>query len=267
MIEMAAHSNGMIQQSDWLLPQVILAAFFLTGLLLYMIGLFISKRRFSSWPAYRTICWIAGTILALSAVAGPLAGLARSSFLYHMVGHLLLGMLAPLMMAIAAPVTILMRALPVTKARRISRILRSEPVRIISNPVTASLLNVGGLWLIYTTPIYTWMHDYPFLYLLIHIHVFLAGYLFTISLIYTDPVSHRTSYLFRSIVLILALAAHGILSKYLYAHPPAEVPVHEAEGGAMIMYYGGDAIDLILIIILCLHWYKSYKPEYVSSTA
>jgi len=46
-------------------------------------------------------------------------------------------------------------------------------------------------------------------------------------------------------------ACHGILSKYIYAHPPMGVPIDQAKTGGLVMYYGGDAIGLILITILC----------------
>jgi putative membrane protein len=99
------------------------------------------------------------------------------------------------------------------------------------------------------------------LHLFVHIHVFMAGYLFTVTMVYIDPVSHRYSYKFRSVILILSLASHGILSKYIYASPPAGVAVVQAERGAMLMYYGGDIIDLLLIWLLCYQWYKSYRQR------
>jgi hypothetical protein len=55
------------------------------------------------------------------------------------------------------------------------------------------------------------------------------------------------------------LAAHGILAKYLYAHPPAGV-LH-AEAGAQLMYYGGDVLDLILIVVFCRQWYTATDPN------
>ena len=67
------------------------------------------------------------------------------------------------------------------------------------------------------------MHQSIFLHLFIHLHVFIAGYLFTMSMIYIDPARYRCSYIYRSIVLIIALAGHGILSKYIYAYPPIGV--------------------------------------------
>jgi cytochrome c oxidase assembly factor CtaG len=45
-----------------------------------------------------------------------------------------------------------------------------------------------------------------------------------------------------------------------YTQPPAGVPVEQAEKGSMIMYYGGDLIDAVLIFILCHQWFKSARP-------
>ncbi len=104
------------------------------------------------------------------------------------------------------------------------------------------------------------MHQNILLHLFIHLHVFIAGYLFTISIIYIDPAPHRYSYRYRAIVLIIALAGHGILSKYIYAYPPTGVVTTQAEIGGMLMYYGGDLIDIILIFIFCLQWFRASRP-------
>jgi putative membrane protein len=79
--------------------------------------------------------------------------------------------------------------------------------------------------------------------------------------VYIDPTPHRLSYLYRSLVLLFALSAHAILAKHIYAFPPAGVAKQEAEIGGMLMYYGGDAIDLIIIIMLCHQWYRSTQPK------
>lgn len=253
--------GAVMHQITDLVTQLALAGPFIIGLFLYFLAIFFSRKKERSWPVHRTIFWISGVFFAVVAVAGPVANRAHNDFTFHMAGHLLLGMLAPLLMALAAPMTLLLRALSVTSARSVTRLLRSKPIRILSDPITASVLNIGGLWVLYTTPIFHAMHDNILLYLVVHFHVFLAGYLFTISIVYIDPIAHRTSYVYRSIVLVLALAGHGILAKYLYAHPLDGVPASQAETGGMLMYYGGDAVDLILLIILFFHWYKSTSPK------
>lgn len=129
----------------------------------------------------------------------------------------------------------------------------------IRHPIIASILNVGGLWLLYTTSLFNMMHEYILLYVFIHLHIFLAGYLFTIAFIYIDPTPHPYSYIFRSLTLVVALAAHAILAKFIFANPPLHVPSTEAELGAKIMYYGGDAIEILLVYILFYQWFKSTR--------
>ncbi|MFZ0368294.1 MAG: cytochrome c oxidase assembly protein [Halobacillus sp.] len=216
--------------------------------------------RLKVWPWYRYVSFAFGIVCAAISVIGPIAYQAMSNFTMHMVSHLLLGMLAPVILVMSAPVTLLLRSLPVRQAKVVASLLRSYPVRFITHPIIASVLNIGGLWILYTTSLYSWMHTNLMVHILVHVHIFAAGYIFTASLIYIDPVYHRLSYIYRSIVLIGALAAHGILSKYIYAHPPEGVGVQEAQTGGMLMYYGGDFIDLIIIVLLCYHWYKNTRP-------
>jgi len=151
-----------------------------------------------------------GIISIYLSATSPLAELAHENFIYHMVVHLLLGMLAPLLLVLSAPMTLVLRTVPVEKARLISRFFRSPFVRFYRNPIVASILNIGGLWIFYTTPLFVRTHESMILHIFVHIHVFVAGYLFTVSLLYIDPAPIRYSYLYRTIVFIVALAGHGI---------------------------------------------------------
>ena len=234
---------------------------------LYVGAVLFTNRNYKKWPMYRTICWCLGLLCASLAVVGPLANLAHEDFTMHMMGHLLLGMLAPLLLVLAAPITLLLRTLSTNSARLLTKLLKSWLARIVTDPVVATLLNMGGLWLLYTTKLYTLMHDNSVVSFFVHVHILLAGYLFTISMIYIDPVFHRKSFMYRAIVLILALASHGILAKYLYTHPPSGVILEQAQQGSMVMYYGGDLIDAVIIFILCLHWYRATKPRVVKEQA
>lgn len=248
-----------------MLVQLLLAFPFVLVLFLYLWVVLKRKKRGKTWSVSRTAFWVTGCLLALLSVAGPIAHLAHHDFKVHMVTHLMLGMMAPLLFVLAAPMTLLLNTLRVEQARSVARLLRSRYSRVVTHPVTATILNIGGLWVLYTTDLYSFMHENFFIYLFVHVHVFLAGYLFTASMIYIDPTPHRFSFLYRSIVLILALAAHGVLSKYIYAQPPIGVPSLQAEQGAKLMYYGGDFIDAVIIFVLCLHWFRWKRPKEVEA--
>ncbi|MEC0258710.1 cytochrome c oxidase assembly protein [Paenibacillus lautus] len=261
------HGAGMFVASaswtfwEWIMGGLIFA--FL--ILLYIIAAAVSNRNYRMWPIHRYVCWVAGMLCMVLPLIGPLARLAPANFTIHMLGHLLLGMLGPLLIAFSAPMTLLLRSTPVPIARQITRLLKSKPAQIIVHPAVATLLNIGGLWILYTTGLFMAMHHNLLLQIFVHIHVFAAGYLFTVSLIYVDVAPHRRSFQARAIILMIAIAGHGILSKYLYAHPPDGVSSEQAQLGGMLMYYGGDAVDLILVFWLCMQWYRSASPRPAAS--
>lgn len=249
---MHGHSEPGVAVVDLLVGIGILAA-----TMIYLGGGRATRRQGRSWPVRHTICWLAGLLVAAVSLVGPLAVAGHESFPAHMLGHLLAGMVAPILLVLAAPVTLALRALDVRQARRLSRLLRSVPARFLVHPVTAATINVGSLWLLYTTPLFDLMRSSPFLHLVVTAHFLIAGYLFVASLIGIDPNPHRAGYPLRALVLVTALAGHGILAKYLFAHPPAGVPAVEAESGSMLMYYGGDIADAVIIVVLCLQWYRA----------
>jgi putative membrane protein len=254
------HSNGVFSEFILALP-------FMLVLVLYILAAVISSRWHKPWPFYRYVFCILGILCATIAMVGPLAHRAHFDFTTHMIGHLLLGMLAPLFIALATPMTLVLRTLNVRSARRLSRVLKTWPVCVLNKPIVASLLHIGGLWVLYTTDLYFAMQQNNLLHILVHIHVFLAGYFFTVSMIYMDPTPHRFSFVYRAIVMVTALAGHGILSKYIYAYPPNGVPITQAETAGMLMYYGGDAIDLVLICIFFFQWFRATRPKVSLYTA
>ncbi|WP_291037382.1 cytochrome c oxidase assembly protein [Herbiconiux sp.] len=216
-----------------------------------------SRRRGRPWPLHRVVLWSCGVALGTASVAGPLAAAAHASFVAHMWGHLLAGMLAPVLLVLAAPVTLALRTLDVVPARRLSRLLRSRPARFVAHPVTAAVLSVGGLWVLYATPLLERMQGDPLLHLVVQAHVLVAGCLFTAAVIGLDPRPHAPSRVLVAVVLVLATAAHGILAKHLYASPPSSVALADAREGAQLMYYAGAWIEAVVIVVFCAEWYRA----------
>ncbi|GAA1152776.1 cytochrome c oxidase assembly protein [Nesterenkonia lutea] len=244
----------------WAVFDVVVLLVLLAGALGYVLALWAARER-SPWARHRTFFWHLGLACAAAGLLGPVATAAHSSFTAHMLGHLLLGMLAPLLLVLGAPVTLALRALPPAAARRLSRVLRSPVVRVLTHPVIAAAVNAGGLWLLYTTELYPLMHSSAVVHALVHGHILLTGYIFTASIIGVDPDPHRASMKLRSVMLILFIAAHSILAKWLYAHPPQGVEVGDGQSGAQLMYYGGDAVDIVLIVLLFAGWYSATRPR------
>lgn len=239
-----------------------LSSFIVILIAVNLIGLYIFLyMKAASWPLLRVIFWVIGVAMAAFVMIEPFASMFHHRFDMHMYGHLLLGMAAPLFMVISRPVTLLLKALPVENGRKISKLMNSGYVRLISHPIVAMILNTGGLWILYRTHLFHMMHESVVIYYLIHLHIFLAGYLFTAVMLQLEPTSHPYSFKYRSVVMIVSVALHQILSKSFYPYPPIGVEKPLAEQGAMIMYYGGDIIELSIIFIMCREWYHAARPK------
>jgi putative membrane protein len=229
-------------------------------LLLYQAAT-LSPRHKAPWPWWRSFLWTAGLIIAGVGVIGPVADRAHGDLRWHMAAHLCVGMIAPVLLVTAAPVTLALRALPRDTARGVARLLAARPVWLIAHPITAAILDVGGLWLLYRTSLYTAMHEHAWIGVLVHLHLLLAGYLFTAAIIGIDPIRHRPGWSTRVAVLVLAMAAHAILAKSLYAHPPTGIDATHAHLASRLMYYGGDGVELVIAAVFCWQWYRRGTVE------
>ncbi|MCC9206278.1 cytochrome c oxidase assembly protein [Arthrobacter sp. zg-Y769] len=230
-----------------------------TALVAYWAGAL--SPRSGRWPWYRTAFFTMGVAAVLVTVLNPLADLAHEDFAVLSLSHLLAGMLSPLLLVLSRPFTLALRTLDVFPARRLSRLLRSRFARFLSFPVTAAVLNTGGMILMFRTGLLQAMRESMPVHWLVTFHLLAAGYLFTAAMIGRDPSPHRAGYRLRAIVLVLSIAAHNVLAKSIYADPPPGISAAAAEQGALVMYYGGGILELVLIVLLCRQWYASARPR------
>ena len=225
----------------------------LPGLLLISAAVYVAAALRRPWPAGRTACWLLGTAVAAVGLLGPGLVSTGHDLRGHVAGHLLLGMLAPLLLVWGAPVTLALRVLPRRRARALARLLRSRPVAVATHPAVAALLDTGGMWVLYRTDLYAAAATRPELMALVHVHMLLAGYLFAFSIAGPDPAPHRAPLALRATVLIAAVAAHDVLAKLLCAAPPAGTG-QGAEAAAHLMYYGAAPVHLALFVLLGREW-------------
>jgi putative membrane protein len=222
-----------------------------------------SRERGRPWSTARTLAFLSGCVLLALALSPWIMRAALGDFRIHMLQHLLIGMLAPLALVLGAPVSLLLRTLSRDHARRLLGLLHGAWLRTVSHPLSALLLNVGGMYLLYLSPLYDAMHRSLPLYAIVHVHFVLAGCLFSWSMLNgPDPVPRAHSPAFRLSVLFIGIAAHALLSKLMYAQGWPAGTAHsleEIQAGAQWMYYGGDAAELLLLIALFARWRQARK--------
>ena len=70
----------------------------------------------------------------------------------------------------------------------------------------------------YLTGLFGLAHEDEWLYVIVHIHMFSAGWLISTVVAGRDPLPRRPELPGASIMLLIADAAPGILAKLMYAH-------------------------------------------------
>jgi putative membrane protein len=255
----SAHAgHGDVDLAGWLLPLALGAA----PLVAYLLTVrTYARRRLRPWRRPRTVAFALGCAALGVGLSPVLDSWAHADLRGHMAQHLLVGMYAPLGLVLAAPVSLLLGAVGPDAGRRIAGLLRSTPVHLLGHPVTAAVLSTGGLVVLYLTPVYARSTQEPLLHHLVHLHLLLAGCLFTWAVAGPDPAPGRPGLAMRTAVLVVSAGAHSVLAKLLFARA-GELPVGagldpaEVEAAAPWMYYGGDVAELALAAALFASWYR-----------
>lgn len=242
----------------WGLFEILVFGLSLAALLAYFAAAVQQTRRGRGWSGWRTASFSSGILLLVIALLPQVVTFAHHDLRGHMVQHLLLGMFAPLALVLGAPVTLTLRICTRRAGKRLVAFLRNPIVRFASYPVVAMVLNIGGMYLLYLTPLYLLMLDSPVLHGLVHWHFLVAGCIFTWAIAGPDPAPHRPSKQFRLVVVFISMASHAFLAKAMYAYGLPDGTAHTAEeikSAAKIMYYGGDLAELMLVIALFSNWF------------
>jgi putative membrane protein len=224
--------------------------------------LLLTRHGVRPWPRWRTAAFLTGCALLAAALLPPIAVFAHEDFRGHMLQHLLIGMYAPLALVSGAPITALLRALPVRRARRLTHVLRSRYLRPLAHPITALGLSTGGLAVLYFTPAYNAAAARPGAHWLLHAHFLLSGCLFCWVIAGPDPAPTRPGLRARLVVLGLAVAAHAAIAQLMYGGFLIDVhaPIAQVRGGAELMYYGGDIAELLLAAALIANARPAHRP-------
>jgi len=232
----------------------------LGGVALYLIATIRLRRRGDAWPWPRNVSFATGGISLLVAALGGVPG---GEFTAHMGQHLIVGMASPLLLILARPLTLALRVMNGRLRRNLLRASRSRGVGWLVFPPTATVVDIGALWVLYRTGLFAETDDNPWLHAAVHPHVLVAGSLFTFAVCQLDPVRLRNGLVLRAGSLIAAGAAHAVLAKTLYneAPPGTAFAATDLARGAELMYYGGDLVEISLAVVLAVQWYAASGRE------
>lgn len=203
------------------------------------------RRRGDRWPWYRTFSFVSGVVVMAWITQGAPTIYGMVTFSGHMVEHMMLVMVAPIPLALGAPVTLALRALPAradgSRGPRewLRRVVDSRLLRVLSHPIVAAVNFAGSLVVFYYTPLFEFALSNHVGHLWMLVHFTLAGYFFANALVGIDPVPKRPSYPMRIVLLFATMAFHAFFGVALMS---SEVLLAPRWFGLMGRDWGPDAL-------------------------
>ena len=203
-----------------------------------------------------------------------MSGIARydtTLFSVHMVQHVLLMLVAAPLIALGAPVTLVLRlSSPETRRRWILPILHSRVVRFTGHPVVAWVMFAVMMWATHFSPLFNASLEDPVIHDIEHV-LFLSGaLLFWWPAVALDPAPWRMSHPARIGYLFLQMTQNTFLAvvilnatAVLYPHyatlvrPWGIAALDDQRLAAGIMWIAGDAIFLTAILAVVAGWMRA----------
>ena len=200
-------------------PDALMIGLLITAVALYVKGVVVLTRRGDKWPVGRTISFALGVSAIDFATSGGLGLYAQFSFSYHMIAHMILGMIAPIGIVLGAPITLALRTLPQARNKdergvrgTLLAALHSKLAIFYTNPIVALAFFDGSLFALYFTDLFASMMQSHIGHLFMNIHFILAGLLFFHVIIGIDPNPRRIPHLVRIVVVFTAMSIHAFFS-------------------------------------------------------
>ncbi|MGW6058223.1 cytochrome c oxidase assembly protein [Streptomyces sp. NPDC055189] len=258
--------------------------FFLIGslaaLALYGWGVVRLVRRGDKWPVGRTISFVVGVLTILLVMCTKLNDYGMVMFSVHMVQHMIISMLSPILLLMGAPITLALRALPVAgRGRKGPRewllwVLHSRYMKIITHPAFTIPLFIASLYALYFTPLFDTLMGSKVGHIGMMVHFLAVGLVFFWPIMGVDPGPHRPGYIMRMLELFAGMPFHAFFGIALmmasepmvgtYKNPPASLGIdaladQTAAGG--IAWAFSEVPSVLVLLALLFQWYRSDQRQ------
>jgi putative copper resistance protein D len=231
---------------------------------LYAAGVRRLATRGHRWHTERSAS-MAGAVLA--GVVATQSGIGRyegERFTVHMVQHVLLGLVVPLLVVLAAPLTLaLQAAAPGTRALLRSG-LHSRAGRVVASPLVGWVLFGGGLVVLYLTPALDLAARHDLAHMAMHTHVVVAGVLFLTPLVGIDPLPHRPPHAGRLLAVLAAVPFHAVVGLALLSArspvaPDAYPSLADQRRAAAVLWGAGELLSLGVAAVIARQWWVAER--------
>jgi putative membrane protein len=241
---------------------------------LYVWGVARLRRRGDAWPVGRTVFFLVGLALVAGVTVSGLEAYDTTLLSVHMVQHMVLSMLAPIFLALGAPVTLALRTVAAGPRRALLGVLHSRFGRFLNFPVVSYGLFVASPFVLYFSGLYRVQLEYPLVHDLIHAHLIAVGCLFFWPLIGLDPVPGRVGYPLRALMMFLSTPFHTVLGLTVMQstsllggdwYPSLGLtwanPYDDQRLAGGILWAGGEFVAVAMLAALVVQWMRESDRE------
>ncbi|GHB74823.1 MULTISPECIES: cytochrome c oxidase assembly protein [Streptomyces] len=252
----------------------------LLGLALYGWGVVRLVRRGDAWPVGRTVSFVIGVLSVMLVLCTGLNDYGMVMFSVHMVQHMVISMLSPILILLGAPITLALRALPTAGRDRkgprelLLMFLHSRFMRIVTHPAFTIPLFIASLYALYFTPIFDFLMDSKTGHIAMMCHFLAVGLVFFWPIMGVDPGPHRPGYLMRMLELFAGMPFHAFFGIALmmasepmvqtYKNPPSSLGIdaladQTAAGG--IAWAFSEIPSVLVLLALLFQWHRSEERQ------
>jgi cytochrome c oxidase assembly factor CtaG len=252
----------------------------LTGLGLYGWGVVRLTRRGDRWSVGRTVSFVLGVLTVMLVMCTRLNDYGMVMFSVHMVQHMIISMVSPILILLGAPITLALRALPVAARGRkgprelLLALLHSRYMRIVTHAAFTIPLFIASLYVLYFTPLFDFLMSSKTGHITMMCHFLAVGLIFFWPIMGVDPGPNRPGYLMRMLELFAGMPFHAFFGIALmmasepmveaYKNPPASLGIDALSdqnyaGG--IAWAFSEVPSVLVLIALLFQWYGSEQRQ------
>lgn len=209
------------------------------------------------WPAGRTACFAGAWVLLAVASFSGLAAFGRQNFSAYGSIYIIVGLVAPALLAFSSPVTL---ALLSAGEGGGARWLESRPARVVAGPLTTWVVFCATIFVVFFAGVVRatvgggWAAQGLYLWLLA------AGWLFYWPVADIDPSPRRMGYLTRILYLLLSFPVFAIMGMSLESQTGRIAPGTSAASlhlGGAVIWVAGETMALAGVLWVFTQWLRN----------
>lgn len=227
----------------------------------YLVGLRRLRAAGGRWPRARTVCFLTG-VTTIGVVGLSFLGVYGATlFWVRAVQNLLLLMVAPMLLAWGAPLTLLRDLLPSRARAPLGRLLHSTPARLATFPLLVTVVLIAPLLVLYLSPLYELTLRGALASGLAGVVITGAGFVYFWSRFRIDPTPRADPYLVTLWITVVEMVGDAVLGLRLWLGPLIATDYYQGLGrpwgpdlrldqiiAAGVIWIGGDLVGLPFLV-------------------